>query len=364
MTPLIEGRAIEKAYGGRPVLRGVDLEIAAGDLLVLLGPNGAGKSSLLRILGLLESPDRGTVLVRGTPIRTSAERGHWRKAITTMFQESLLYTGSALENVTMGLRFRGIPRAEATRRALPLLERLGVAGVRDQPAQTLSGGEAQRVSLARALTIQPKVLLLDEPFAALDQPTREALREDLKQLLRDLGVSALFVTHDRTEALTLGNRIAVMMEGTLLQVGPPALVFGHPASETVAHFLGTENTLPGIVKGVHGGVATIACGGALLEAAGEARVGDAVYLCLRPEDVIVGQHPVPGSRSSARNTLLGRVKQVSPWGLHYRIQILFGDDGHLVALITRPSFAELALEPGSPVTVSFKATAAHLIRRG
>jgi molybdopterin-binding protein len=238
--------------------------------------------------------------------------------------------------------------------------------LRDRPSRKLSGGEAQRVSLARAFAIQPEVLLLDEPFSALDAPTRLRLLEDFQALLADNPVTAVFITHDLDEALLLGDRVAVLLEGRLRQVGTPERVFNAPADEAVAAFVGVETVIPGRVVSSSEGVLLVDTGlplrgGLQMEAVGDAGTGRAVLLCLRPEDVTLWSQDGSPS-SSARNRLAGRVVRTTPQGPLVRV-VVDCSGVPLVALVTRASARELDLQEGVPVTASFKASAVHLITR-
>ncbi|RPJ54082.1 MAG: ABC transporter ATP-binding protein, partial [Acidobacteria bacterium] len=263
-------------------------------------------------------------------------------------------------NVGLGLRLRGRPAKEIRAAVGQWLDRLGIAHLAGRGARTLSGGEAQRVSLARAFAVGPEVLVLDEPFAALDPPTREDLLGLLHRLLPAAGCSTLWVTHDREEALRVGDRVAVMMEGRLQQVGPPEAVFAQPASELVARFVGIESILAGRVMADRDGLLVVGVDGVTVEAPGHARVGDKVLVCLRPEDIVIRLPEAVGADSS-RNRLPGTVEEATRLGALYRVHLRCGP--HLVSLITKESFEALALAPGRPVVASFKATAAHVIPR-
>ena len=192
-------------------------------MLAVVGPNGAGKSTLVQVLALLERPARGEVLFDGAP--ASGNALPYRRRMAVVFQEPLLLDTTVESNVGSGLALRGVPVQEQRRRSTEWLERFGIAHLAKRSARTLSGGEAQRMSLARALVLEPEVLLLDEPFSALDQPTRAALIDDLDRVLMASRIATVFVTHDRSEALRLGDRIAVLMDGRMRQVGSPAEVF-------------------------------------------------------------------------------------------------------------------------------------------
>jgi tungstate transport system ATP-binding protein len=284
-----------------------------------------------------------------------------RRRIASVFQEPLLLNTSVYENASLGLKLRGLDRRAIDHRVRPWLERLGIAHLAERPARSLSGGEAQRTSLVRALALNPDLLLLDEPFSALDPPTREGLLLDLEMILRKTGITAVFVTHERNEAFMLGDRTAVLMGGMILQVGSRSEVFTQPVNEEVARFVGIESNIPGVVEAAGDGLARIRCNGGLLEVVGDFEPGQRVLLCLRPEEITLSPRETEGLRSSARNRLPGRVVKISPWGPHYRI-VVDCDGVHLVALVTRPSFLELGLADEKEVVASFKATAVHVIR--
>jgi len=278
-----------------------------------------------------------------------------------VFQEPLLLDRTVISNVEAGLRLRGVPRAERHDRAMGWLGRFGVAALARRSSRTLSGGEAQRVSLARAFALEPEVLLLDEPFSALDTPTRAALLDDLAGALATTRVTTVLVTHDHDEAARLADRVGVMLRGRIRQVAPPAELFAAPVDEDVAAFVGVETMLPGRVTARANGLLTIAVGPHLLEAIGGEGFDEAL-VCLRPEDVMLarGGEDVHGS---ARNKLPGRVRRIVPLGADARVEVDCGVP--LIARVTRRSLEDLALGPGDEVVASFKATAIHLIpRRG
>ena len=358
--PILSLRDVVVTRGDGVILDVPALAVHAGEVLAVIGPNGAGKSTLLRVLALLERPRRGTVAFRGVPAVGDAERLALRRRMASVFQEPLLCQGSVAANVRLPLTFRGLGRAEADRRTRPWVERLGIAHLVARSAKSLSGGEAQRASLARALAAAPEVLFLDEPFGALDPPTRESLLDDLGRVLGETRPTTVFVTHERAEALRLGDRVGVLLDGRLAQLGSPEAVFGAPADEAVARLVGVENLLPGRVVAVREGLVEVAVPGQTVTVVGHARVGDRVLVGLRPEDVLL--EPA-GSRgpTSAQNRFQGRVVQVAPLGPLYRVAVDCGP--RLTGLVTRPAVAALGLQPGTIVGVTFKATAAHLIRR-
>jgi tungstate transport system ATP-binding protein len=359
MSAILEISNLRVQRGGHPILDVDHLVVNEGEVLAVIGPNGAGKSTLLLTLTRLLKPDSGDITYRGRSIHTEGDLTY-RRRIALVLQEPLLLNRSVFDNVAAGLRFRGTPRTEVVRQVEEWLAKLGVAQLRDRQARRLSGGEAQRVSLARAFALQPEVLLLDEPFSALDAPTRTRLLEDLQALLSGTSITTLFITHDLDEALFLGDRVAVLLDGQLRQVGPPQSVFSAPSDREVASFVGVETVIAAEVMTSTKGQVILGSNSLQLEAVGEVAQGRQVLLCLRPEDVTLhpGDDPLP---SSARNRLQGRIQRMTRQGPLVRVVLDCGFP--LVALITRASALDLELAEGQLVTAAFKASAVHLIPR-
>jgi tungstate transport system ATP-binding protein len=275
-----------------------------------------------------------------------------------VFQDPLLFDCSVRANLESGLRFHGMEKAGRGPRVLETARHFGIEALLERSAHALSGGEAQRVSLARAFALRPGILFLDEPFAALDPPTREALMDDLAQALRQTGTTAVLSTHDQMEALRLADTLAVLRQGRIIQQGPAAEVINHPADEFVAGFVGMETVLSGTVAACAQGLLQIRIAGRELLAVGEAGAGEAILVGVRPEHVTLGLQAEP--HSSARNSLPCRVTRIVPKGPYLKIELDCGF--FLSAFVTPRSLEELALAVGSPVTASFKATAVHVIR--
>ncbi len=381
MTPpasVVELEAVTVVRDGNVVLETPALTVRPDEVLAVIGPNGAGKSTLLRILGLLETPATGRVRFLGRPV-SAGQTLEMRRRTAAVFQEPLLADATVLDNVGMGLRFRGTPRGEIARRSAEWLERLGIAGLGERQARTLSGGEAQRTALARALVLAPDLLLLDEPFSSLDQPSREALIDDMGPILRRPGMATVLVTHDRAEALALADRTAVLIAGRIAQVDQTPRVFRSPASEEVARFVGVDTIVDGVVVSLDRDVAVVEARGHAIEVAAPARAGELVRLCLRAEDVTIvvaptngggggpsriagggsGVNQIAGGRSGA-NRIAGRIGRIVPAGPHLRVGIDCGFE--LQALVTRRSVEEMRLSPGADVVAQFEATAAHVLR--
>jgi tungstate transport system ATP-binding protein len=233
---MIQIRDLLIERNGLKVLQVDSLAIQRGETLAVVGPNGAGKSTLLLALARLLYPSQGEILYDGKPLKDWKEL-EYRRKISFVFQAPLLMDMTVEQNVALGLKFRGVPKQEISQRAGKWMKQLGVEALAKRRAGQLSGGEAQRVSLARALVLEPELLLLDEPFSALDPPTRAKLIDDLSTLLRAHQRTAVFVTHNLNEAATLSHRIAVLVGGVLRQVGTAGQIKSNPADETVAAFL-------------------------------------------------------------------------------------------------------------------------------
>jgi tungstate transport system ATP-binding protein len=240
------------------------------------------------------------------------------------------------------------------------LDQFGIAHLGQRSARTLSGGEAQRTSLARAFSTQPELLLLDEPFASLDPPSRESLIEDLERILRQTQTTTVFATHDRLEALRLSDRIAVMNQGKIFQIGSPEEVMNHPVDEFVASFVGVETILTGKVTKRNGGTFVAAVSSHEIEAVGEVQLGEEVILCIRPENVtLVDQSSKEAT--SARNLFPGKIEKIISLGLYQKVQLNCGFP--LIAYVTHHSVERLSLREEKVVMASFKATAIHVVRR-
>jgi tungstate transport system ATP-binding protein len=354
---LLQVENLNVRRGGISVLSIPSLAIVPGEVLALIGPNGAGKSTLLMTLSGLLKPFHGRLLLRGEEIDPSGVG--FRRRIGMVFQEPLLFDATVFENVATGLKIRGVGRAEIGQTVPEYLDRFGIAHLTKRSARKLSGGEAQRTSLARAFVTKPEVVFLDEPFSALDPPTREALINDLELIIRETRTTAVASTHDQTEALRLGDRMAVMNGGRIVQIGPPAEVMNRPVDEFVASFVGVETVLPGRVLRTTDGLFVAAVEGGEIEAIGSVKTGERVLCCIRPEHVTISTGAT--SSTSARNVFVGTIRKITTLGLFCRVELYCGFP--LVAYVTRQSVESLALETGKRVTASFKATAVHVIPR-
>ncbi len=357
---LLEARNLEVERGGVVTLNVSSLSIRQGEILSLIGANGAGKTTLLQTLCYLLKPVRGEISFRGERINSNQSALAYRRKLAMVFQEPLLFDTTVFENVASGLRIRGMKSQDISRIAMEQLNRFGIGHLGLRSARKISGGEAQRTSLARAFALQPEILFLDEPFASLDPPTRESLIGDLEGILRQTKTTTVFATHDREDALRLSDRIAIMNKGKILQIGSPEEVMYHPVDEFVASFVGVETILTGFVTRMGGGTFAASVSGKEIEAVGEVQIGEEVILCIRPENVVLS---TPPSRelTSARNVFPGRIEKVTSLGLYQKVQLDCGFP--LVAYVTHHSAENLSLAERKEVIASFKATAIHVIRR-
>ena len=356
---LVALRDICVRHGATAVLELRSLEVHDGEVVVIIGPNGAGKSTLLRVIGLLQPPTSGNVYFRGE-LATAKNSLAIRRRVASVFQEPLLLDATVYANAALGLKLRGFGRDPIDRKLRPWLERLGIDHLSARRVRTLSGGEAQRTSLARGLVLEPDLLLLDEPFSALDAPTREALLLDLQEILAETRITTVMVTHELQEATALGQRIGVLSRGKLLQLAPAREIFTRPVSEEVATIVGMQTRISGIAEETSAGMTLVRFDGGATRVIGDFRPGARVTLCIRPEDIDLtrkGEAPV-----CAKNMVYIRasVRRVSPWTAQYRIA-LHSDCGRVIALISKSRFAELDLREGEDVFASFSCAAVHAL---
>lgn len=356
---LLRAEGLEVRRGSTAVLDIPALDIHSGKILALIGPNGAGKSTLLLALACLLKPFKGRILFGEREI--DARRGdvHYRRHTAMVFQEPLLFDATVFDNVASGLRIRGAGRTEIERTVPACLELFGIGPLAKRSARKLSGGEAQRTSLARAFITNPRIIFLDEPFASLDPPTREGLIGDLERILGRTQTTVVMATHDQNEALRLADRMAVMNDGRIAQIGPVTEVMNRPADGFVASFVGVETVLEGRVLRSSDGVFVAAVEGGEIHAVGTVRAGERVLCCIRPEQVTLSAEVPP--LSSARNAFTGTIRNITPLGLFFRVRLDCGFD--LVAYVTRQSVDSLALAEGKSVVAAFKATSVHVIPR-
>ncbi|MFF4899083.1 ABC transporter ATP-binding protein [Streptomyces sp. NPDC001068] len=299
----VEFRALRREFGTTVALDGLDLTVRPGEFLALLGPSGCGKTTALRMLAGFEHPDSGAVLVDGEDV--TSVPAHRRDAGMVFQSYSLFPHLNAVDNVAFGLRMRKVRTSERRARAAELLELVGLGDKGERFPHQLSGGQQQRIALARALALRPRVLLLDEPLSALDAKVRLTLREEIRRLQQELGITTLFVTHDQEEALSVADRVAVMRAGRLEQCAEPAELYGRPATAFVAEFVGTMSRIPGTVKDDRVEVL-----GQRLPLDGPAPDASEVDVLVRPEAVQV-RADATGTATVVATAFLGAVVRVT-----------------------------------------------------
>lgn len=316
----------------------------SASITVLFGPSGSGKTTLLRAIAGLERMDRADIHFRGREWTTLPPQ---QRRAGFLFQDYALFPHLSVAH--------NVGYAATPERARRAMDTFGLAKLAAQMPRTLSGGEQQRVALARAVAAGPDLLLLDEPLSALDAPTRTRLRQELRALLLTAGVPAIVVTHDRTEAIALGDWMAVMVAGRIQQTGPVQEIFRRPANPEVAASVGVENVLPGDVAGRDAGLLSIRTGPALLQCVDSGETG-AVFACIRAEEIAISREE---THSTVRNRIPGTVRAILPEGPLARVELDCGFQ--LVALVTAQSVADLQLQAGDAVTAIVKTTSVHLV---
>lgn len=354
---------IEKAYLNGPLIRAkFSMPVDHGHVAVLFGLSGSGKTTVLRCLAGLERLTKGRIVFNGD-IWADVDRGIMvppqQRAVGFVFQDYALFPHlTVAENIAYGMSSRS--RAEQRQRVASLLEQMQLTGLEHRKPQALSGGQQQRVALARALARNPRLLLLDEPLSALDLPTRLRLRGELRTLLHNIGIPAILITHDWSEALSLGDSVVVMAQGGVLQTGSPQEVFTRPTHPDVASLVGVDNLIPGEVVRREAGLAYVQVGARTIVAVDSPENEFAAcYVSIRGENVALDREPI--AAGSARNHLAGRVVEILLSGQLDRVVVDVGF--RVVALVTPLAVKELELVQGSPITATIKAAAIHIIPR-
>ena len=345
----VEFRGLRRSFGANKALDGLDLTVRPGELLALLGPSGCGKTTALRMVAGFETPDSGAVLVDGSDI--TGIPAHRRDAGMVFQSYSLFPHLNARDNVAFGLKMRRVGSAERRKRADELLELIGLPQYGDRYPHQLSGGQQQRIALARALALRPRVLLLDEPLSALDAKVRLTLREEIRRLQQELGITTLFVTHDQEEALSMADRVAVMHAGRLEQCATPAELYARPTTAFVAEFVGTMNRIPGRVGEDPGTVEVL---GQRLPVDGERTAAQQdVEVLVRPENVLLSSKGGGGAIITG-STFLGAVTRLGvqlPDGRSIKVDL----STHEAAALPAGSGVTVSL-PERPVLVDARAT--------
>jgi putative spermidine/putrescine transport system ATP-binding protein len=327
----LELKGLRKSFGGNTALDGLDLDLAEGELVSLLGPSGCGKTTALRIVAGFETADSGTVTVGGKDITKVPAN---RRDMGMVFQAYSLFPNmTAAQNVAFGLKMR---KAD-TKRTGELLELVGLSHLGGRFPHQMSGGQQQRVALARALAIQPRVLLLDEPLSALDAKVRVTLRDEIRRIQTELGMTTLFVTHDQEEALAVSDRVGVMSHGRLEQLDTPSVVYREPKTAFVAQFVGVTNSVEAKAEGQ-----TVVINGVTLPVTHDQPSGSDVRVIVRPEDIGVSTH------DGTQGKIVGDVLTQSFLGPVTRISVRVGEQ---ILRVDQPSNTAAAYQPGTQVAL-------------
>src|SRR3954469_20542542 len=346
----LELTGIQKRFGTSVAVEDFNLAMEAGEFVSFLGPSGCGKTTTLRMIAGFEVPTAGQITLEGADI---TNRPPNKRKIGMVFQSYALFPNMTVaDNIGFGLSVRKRPGDQIRKRVAELLELINLPDKGSRYPYQLSGGQQQRVALARALAFEPQVLLLDEPLSALDAKIRVALRVEIRAIQRQLGITTVYVTHDQEEALSLSDRIGVMSEGRMEQVGPPFEIYNFPATPFVASFVGTLNLLPAKVVDAAGARVSIA--GQEINASQPIELSGSATVALRPEAVRLGD-------SGGRNHLRGTVEDVSFLGSIVRTRVRIGDD----ATLSFDQFNDPALAPatiGDVVPLSFPVEATLVLK--
>jgi len=352
---------VSREIRGKKILDGINLEIQDGEIFTLIGPSGSGKTSLIRIIDLLDTPTAGTIFFNGADSSTAnSGRLALRRKMALVFQKPAVLNTTVAKNVAFGLKFRGVSEPEIDRRVEAALDLVGLTGFSGRRAVTLSGGEMQRIALARAMVTEPKVLLLDEPTANLDPVNSELIEDLIIRINRDFETTIILSTHDMIQGQRLATRIGVIMNGKIAQVGDLHEIFYRPRGVDIARFVGIDTVLHGTVTENDRGLATISVGRELIEAVTPAMPRLRVEIYIRPEEVTLSHEPTgEPAKTSVRNRFSGTITRIVPFGPFIRVTV---DCGFVItAMITRRSCEELGLAAGSPVSLSVKASSIHVL---
>ena len=349
---IIELRGVDKSFEDTRALEGIDLSISNGEFLTLLGPSGCGKTTILRILSGFETPDQGDVSIGGQRMNDVPPE---RRQVNTVFQNYALFPHMTVrDNVAFGLRMQSCPKGEIEGRVLEALRMVHLEQYADRRPHQLSGGQQQRVAIARAVVNKPLVLLLDEPFSALDYQLRRAMQLEIKRLQRRLGITFVFVTHDQEEAFAMSDRVVVMNQGRIEQIGTPQEIYEEPSNLYVARFVGEINILPARIMSVPGEgiyIADISGRRFTLRTSRSFAAGDRVNVLLRPEDIRVYAHD---DERPEGPYLTGRIEETVYKGATVDISIALDSGETLsVAEFFNEDDAEISYNRGERVAVTW-----------
>ncbi len=354
---MIQLHEISKSFGDRLVLNNITAEIPSGKIFTIIGPSGQGKTTLLRLINLLDTPSTGHITVNGVPLLNQKNSTETRRKMGMVFQTPVAFNETVAANIAMGLKYRGVAKEEIKKRVLEKIDEIGLSGYEHRKARTLSGGEMQRVSLARVMITNPDLLLLDEPTANLDPVSTAKIEELIRYYNRTCGTTVIMSSHDLYQGQRMADIIAVMMDGRFVQFGETTHVFSEPCSADVARFIGIRNILPGVASPLDNGLVQVDLGGVIIYSMSSIPQKD-VMVAIRPEEITL--HIDERGKTSARNLLSGIITDVQPYGVINHV--LVSCNGIVLASqVTLQSVREMNLKKGMEVQLSFKAPSVHLM---
>jgi tungstate transport system ATP-binding protein len=359
---MIEITGLCRKVGDRVLVKDINFTIPDGMIFGIIGPSGSGKTTLMRMIDLLDNPTRGTIVINGTiATRDKKQQLELRRKMGMVFQKPIVLSTTVFENVSYGLRFRGVKGEELKSRVMEAIDLVGLSGYEERYAPTLSGGEMQRVAIARSMVTRPEVLLLDEPTANLDPASTEKIEELIRTINARIGTTIIMSTHDLDQGQHIAHRIAVVIGGAITQAGTPEEVFHKPVTSEIARFVGLENIIGGTVNTSEDGLISISSHGKEVEAVSGEPVGSQVFFSIHPDDITLHSGTdFEKNTSSARNCIIGTVMVTTLSGPFVLVTLDCGFP--LKIIVTRRSVEDLGIQPGKEMQACFKASAVHVMK--
>lgn len=360
MTPLLTAKNISVKKRRSTLIEVDAFSVEEGAFVAVIGENGAGKTTFLLALSALAPLASGSIYFKNALVGKDISCEDYRKKIAIVFQENLLLNDTVFNNVAIGLKFRKYSKQDIATATENILKLFNIFNLKDRRATTLSGGEAKRVSIARALVLNPELLILDEPFSSLDTVSKEEIIVDLAHIIKEKRITTIMATHDKYETLRLSDYIIALENGIIVQQGTKEEIVLSPKSSFVASFMGVENVFEGVVTEKKESEFIADIGNRHIEGIGEFEVGTKVILCIRPENVFLSKSKAP-IKSSVRNFFEGVITELNNYGHYYRVTVNCGFN--IISYITKTSFNEMQLKRDDKVSLGFKATSVHTITK-
>jgi tungstate transport system ATP-binding protein len=359
---MIEISGLCRKVGDRVLVKDINVTIPDGMIFGIIGPSGSGKTTLMRMIDLLDNPTDGTIVINGVmATKDKKQQLEIRRKMGMVFQKPIVLSTTVFENVSYGLRFRGVKGEELKSRVMEALDLVGLSGYEERYAPTLSGGEMQRVAIARSMVTRPEVLLLDEPTANLDPASTEKIEELIRTINARIGTTIIISTHDLDQGQHIAHRIAVVIGGMITQAGTPEEVFHKPVNSEIARFVGLENIIGGTINKSEDGLISISSHGKEIEAVSRDRVGNQVFISIHPDDITLHSGTdFEKNKTSARNCIIGTVTVTTLSGPFVLVTLDCGFP--LKVIVTRRSVEDLGIQPGKEMQACFKASAVHVMK--